>query len=113
MDRTLKLKVPVPDRFVAEVQVGEKAKVSTAAYDCTFEGAITRINPSVDPATRTFEVEIQLPNTNGALKSGSFAKAAIETRFDTGRARPFLWNRSSASRGLRRSLSSKTTTRGR
>ncbi len=82
MDRTLKLKVPVPDRFVAEVQVGEKAKVSTAAYDCTFEGTITRINPAVDPSTRTFEVEIQLPNANGALKSGSFAKAAIETRND-------------------------------
>jgi RND family efflux transporter MFP subunit len=82
MDRTLKLKVPVPDRFVAEVQVGEKAKVSTAAYDCTFEGTITRINPSVDPSTRTFEVEIHLPNANGALKSGSFAKAAIETRND-------------------------------
>ena len=82
MDRTLKLKAPVPDRFVADVQVGQKAKVTTAAYDCTFEGTVTRINPAVDPTTRTFEVEILVPNANGALKSGSFAKAAIETRFD-------------------------------
>jgi RND family efflux transporter MFP subunit len=82
MDRTLKLKAPLPDRYVADVQVGEKAKVTTAAYDCAFDGTITRINPAVDPATRTFEVEIQIPNENGALKSGSFAKAAIETRFD-------------------------------
>jgi multidrug efflux pump subunit AcrA (membrane-fusion protein) len=29
-------------------------------------------------------VEIQLANTNGALKSGSFAKAAIQTRYDAG-----------------------------
>jgi RND family efflux transporter MFP subunit len=84
MDRTLKLRAPVPDRYVSEVQVGQKTKVSTAAYDCTFEGTVTRINPAVDPATRTFEVEIQLPNTNGALKSGSFAKAAIETHHDPG-----------------------------
>jgi RND family efflux transporter MFP subunit len=83
MDRMLKLRVPVPDRYEAEVQVGQKAKVTTAAYDCTFEGTVRRINPAVDPATRTFEVEIQLANTNGALKSGSFAKAAIETRFDS------------------------------
>jgi membrane fusion protein, multidrug efflux system len=82
MDRTLKLKAPVPDRYVADVQVGQKTKLSTAAYDCTFEGTVTRINPAEDPSTRTFEVEIQLPNTNGALKSGSFAKAAIETRYD-------------------------------
>jgi RND family efflux transporter MFP subunit len=82
MDRTLKLKAPVPDRFVADVQLGQKAKVTTAAYDCTFEGTVTRINPAVDPTTRTFEVEILVPNENGALKSGSFAKAAIETRLD-------------------------------
>ena len=45
---------------------------------------MTRINPAVDPSTRTFEVEIQIPNANGCLKSGSFAKAAIETRHDPG-----------------------------
>ena len=80
MDRTLKLKVPVPDRFVAEVQVGQKAKVYDGRLRLHVRGTVTRINPAVDPSTRTFEVEIQLPNANGALKSGSFAKAAIETR---------------------------------
>ena len=29
MDRTIKLKSPVPDRYVSEVQVGQKAKSST------------------------------------------------------------------------------------
>ena len=82
IDRMLKLKVPVPDRYVAEVKQGQKATVKTAAYDKTFEGTVTRINPSVDQTTRTFEVEIQVPNPDGVLKSGSFAKAAIVTRLD-------------------------------
>jgi multidrug efflux pump subunit AcrA (membrane-fusion protein) len=82
IDRLLKLKVPVPDRYVAEVKNGQRVTVKTAAYDKTFEGTVTRINPSVDLTTRTFEVEIQVPNPDGVLKSGSFAKAAIITRMD-------------------------------
>ncbi|HEV3304123.1 MAG TPA: efflux RND transporter periplasmic adaptor subunit [Planctomycetaceae bacterium] len=82
IDRILKLKVPVPDRYVAEVKEGQKVTIRTAAYDKSFEGTVTRINPSVDLTTRTFEVEIQVPNPDGVLKSGSFAKAAIITRMD-------------------------------
>jgi RND family efflux transporter MFP subunit len=82
IDRILKLKVPVPDRYVAEVKEGQKVTVKTAAFDKSFEGTVTRINPSVDLTTRTFEVEIQVPNPDGVLKSGSFAKAAIITRMD-------------------------------
>ncbi len=43
-----------------------------------------RINPAVDPLTRTFEVEIEVPNERRQLKSGSFAKAQIQTRLDAG-----------------------------
>jgi RND family efflux transporter MFP subunit len=82
IDRVLKLRVPVPDRYVAEVKEGQQVTVKTAAYDQAFAGTVTRINPSVDLTTRTFEVEIQVPNPDGTLKSGTFAKAAIITRMD-------------------------------
>ena len=57
MDRTLKLKVPVPDRFVAEVQVGEKAKVSTAAYDCT-----SRERHADQPGSRSVHADVRSRN---------------------------------------------------
>jgi RND family efflux transporter MFP subunit len=82
IDRVLKLRVPVPDRYVAEVKEGQQVTVKTAAYEQAFAGTVTRINPSVDLTTRTFEVEIQVPNPDGTLKSGTFAKAAIITRMD-------------------------------
>jgi RND family efflux transporter MFP subunit len=82
IDRVLKLRVPVPDRYVAEVKEGQPVTVKTAAYEQAFAGTVKRINPSVDLTTRTFEVEIQVPNPDGILKSGSFAKAAIITRMD-------------------------------
>jgi RND family efflux transporter MFP subunit len=82
IDRTLKLRVPVPERYSPEVRVGQKAEVRTAASPSPFTGTVTRINPAVEPKTRTFEVEIQVPNPGGELKPGSFAKAAILTRLD-------------------------------
>lgn len=80
--QTLKLRVPVPERFSPEVRLGQKADVTTSAFARPFAGTVTRINPAVDPATRTFEVEIQVPNPRGELKPGGFARAAIFTRLD-------------------------------
>jgi RND family efflux transporter MFP subunit len=83
IDQTLKLRVPVPERYSTEVRLGQKAAVSTAAFSRPFAGTVTRVNPAVEPTTRTFEVEIQVLNSSGELKPGSFAKAAILTRLDS------------------------------
>jgi RND family efflux transporter MFP subunit len=82
INQTLKLRLPVPERYGAEVRPGQAVEVRTAAFAEAFAGTVTRINPSVDPATRTFEVEVQVPNPRGALKPGGFARAAILTRVD-------------------------------
>jgi RND family efflux transporter MFP subunit len=82
LDQTLKLRVPVPERHSAEVKEGQHVQVTCAAFAAPFEGKLTRVNPSVDPTTRTFDVEIQIPNPDGKLKPGGFAKAAIFTRLD-------------------------------
>src|SRR5262249_47987908 len=82
IDQTLKLRALVPTRYSADIRVGQQAEVYTPAYPTPFPGMIVRINPSVDPATRTFAVDIQVPNPKGQLKSGSFAKTSILTRVD-------------------------------
>src|SRR5207302_29214 len=79
---TLKLRLPVPERYSGDVRVGQKARLSTAACPDCVVGTVTRINPAVDPTTRTLEVEVQVPNPKGELKPGGFAKAAILTRVD-------------------------------
>ena len=74
--------MPVPERYACEILLGQKATVMTAACSRPFVGTVTRVHPAVDTTTRTFEVEIQVPNPTGELKSGSFAKASIQTRLD-------------------------------
>jgi RND family efflux transporter MFP subunit len=82
LDQTLKLRLPVPERFSGEVQDGQKVDVTGAGFAAPFVGQVTRVSPSVDPVTRTFDVEIQIPNPDHKLKPGGFAHAAIHTRQD-------------------------------
>jgi len=82
IESPLKFRGRVPERKSSEVKLGQKAEVYTAAYPRSFPGEVTRINPSIDPQTRTFEVEILVPNTQSELKPGGFAKTAILTEVD-------------------------------
>lgn len=82
IENPLKLRGDVPERFVAEVAVGQPVSIRVAAYENSFEGRVTRINPAVDPISRTFGIEAIVPNDAGRLRPGSFAKASIVTRRD-------------------------------
>ena len=83
IDRMLKLRALIPERYSNEIQRGQQVQVFTAAHPQPFTGRVARINPTVDPVNRTFQVEIEVPNAEGKLKPGSFAKAAILTKRDS------------------------------
>lgn len=86
IEHPLKFRGRVPERKIGEVRVGQDAKVFSAAYSEPFDGKLTRINPAIDPATRAFEVEILIPNKDGRLKPGGFAKTGILTTLDNNAA---------------------------
>ena len=81
-DNRLKLRVPVPERHANEIAVGQKVAVSGESSADTFWGAVTRINPQIDPANRTFEVEVGIPNPEHRLHPGAFVRARIQTRIE-------------------------------
>lgn len=69
----------VPERFIGRFAVGAKAKLRVDAFETPFDATVTRISPAVDPASRSFEVEIEAPNAEDKLKPGGFARASIST----------------------------------
>ena len=74
----LRVKLNVPEKMAAWIAVGQEVKVQVEAYPArTFVGKISRLNPSVDPQTRSFEVEALLDNGEGLLKPGFFARVTI------------------------------------
>jgi len=74
----LRARLKVPEKVAAWVAVGQPVKVQVEAWpNRSFEGTVSRMNPSVDPQTRSFDVEALLDNADGALKPGFFARASI------------------------------------
>jgi RND family efflux transporter MFP subunit len=82
IDDTLKLRAAVPELSGSEVELGQSAEVFAATR------TVTRINPVIDPTTRTFEVEIQIDNSRGELRPGGCARTAIHVRDDNSAAIP-------------------------
>ena len=79
----LKMQAFVPERHLAEIKVGQPAEVEVDAYPGEkFEARVERVNPTVERASRTFQVEILIPNAARKLSAGCFAAAAIRTRLD-------------------------------
>jgi RND family efflux transporter MFP subunit len=74
----LKLKVTVPEKHAPEVKVGQPVDVKVDSFGgTTFPGTVARISPTVDPQTRTFQVEVAVPNADGRLKAGGFVRADV------------------------------------
>lgn len=81
--KTLKLVAPIPERFSSQVRLDQDVEIRAESYpDRIFTGKVRRISPTVDRLSRTFQVEIHVPNEDNALKPGGFAKLAIITQSD-------------------------------
>jgi RND family efflux transporter MFP subunit len=74
----LRVRLKVPEKLAAWVRTGQVVTVAVDAYpDRSFSGKISRINPSVEQSTRSFEVEALIENRERLLKPGFFVKARI------------------------------------
>ncbi|MFN4148862.1 MAG: efflux RND transporter periplasmic adaptor subunit, partial [Rhodocyclaceae bacterium] len=61
------------------VAVGLPAEVRVDAFaDKTFTGKVSYLYPTVNETTRTVPVRIELPNPDGLLRPGMYAKAEIK-----------------------------------
>ncbi len=74
----LRVFVTVTEREVHLVRVGQKAHVEVDALaGKKIEGAVVRLAPTLDPATRTLDAEVQIDNAGGELRPGMFGRGSI------------------------------------
>jgi RND family efflux transporter MFP subunit len=78
----LELAAAVPARQANAVRVGQT--VHFTADGRAFDGKLARVSPTVDPATRSVAVYVQIPNASGALKGGTFASGRVVSRVVSG-----------------------------
>ena len=74
----VKLLLNVSELYFTKVRKGASVSVKIDVYgDETFEGNISLIYPTIDVATRTFPVEVRLPNHDMKIRPGMFARVII------------------------------------
>lgn len=74
----VKLLINVSEGYFTQVKKGAPVTIKVDVYgDEEFDGKISLVYPTIDPATRTFPVEIQLTNRDQKVRPGMFARATL------------------------------------
>jgi RND family efflux transporter MFP subunit len=75
----VKLMVNLSEKNLPLIKVGMKAKITTDVYpNESFQGTVFRIHPTISAATRTFTVEVKVPNRKRILAPGMFARVSLK-----------------------------------
>ena len=74
----LRIYVNVPQSYAQLVRAGQKVVVTQVELrGRTFSGEVARSAGAIDPATRTMQVEINLPNRDGTLLPGAYVQVDL------------------------------------
>jgi len=74
----LKLLLNVSENNFKDIKIGQTVEIQSDIFpNEIFKGYISRINPTINALTRTFEVEVKIPNPQEKLRPGMFVRAKI------------------------------------
>ncbi|MFM5580825.1 efflux RND transporter periplasmic adaptor subunit [Aeromonas veronii] len=74
----MRLRFTVPQTDISKIKLGQTIKINVDAYPQTqFDGHITAIEPAVNFQSGLIQVQADIPNNDGQLRSGMFARASI------------------------------------
>lgn len=79
-DRLIYARITIPERFYGDFRGSEgtmPVRIHPEAYpdDPPFEGTVSTVASIIDAASRTFEVEVAIPNADGRLRPGMYVNA--------------------------------------
>lgn len=75
----LKINVNVTEQYYPLIKNGMKASVVADVYkDKTFAARVFNVYPTINAATRSFLVELELPNVNNLLKPGMYVRVSMD-----------------------------------
>lgn len=74
----LKSIVSISEKYFPMIKKGMVAEVKVDVYPgMEFSGTITRIYPTINPQSRTFDVEMVISNSKGLLRPGMYCRVSL------------------------------------
>lgn len=75
---TMRLRFTISQRDIAKIKLAQQIDIEVDAYpDTPFSGSITAIEPAVNFQSGLIQVQADIPNNHGQLRSGMFARANV------------------------------------
>ena len=75
---SLRVYINVPQAYAQLIKPGQEVSVTQAELrGRTFRGQVARTAASIDAATRTMQIEVSLPNRDGALLPGAYVQVSL------------------------------------
>ena len=77
----LRIYVNVPQAYAQIVKQGQNVTVTQAELQGRgFQGQVARTSGAIDPASRTMQIEVTLPNRDGVLMPGAYVQVQLPLR---------------------------------
>jgi RND family efflux transporter MFP subunit len=75
----VEIEIGVSDKRFSALKLEQPVIITVDGYpEKSFTGTVKKIQPAIDPMTRTFKVTVRVANPEELLKPGMFARAEIE-----------------------------------
>ncbi|TFW14777.1 efflux RND transporter periplasmic adaptor subunit [Duganella callida] len=82
---TLRVYVFVPQAYAQRIKAGDKVTITQAELPGKeFEGTVARTAGAIDAATRTLQIEVNLPNKDNALLAGAYVQVQLPVSGSSG-----------------------------
>lgn len=74
----VKVTINISEQYFTQVKVGTPVSITADVLgDREFKGRVTLVYPTIDAMSRTFTVEVTIPNGRAELRPGMFSRATI------------------------------------
>ncbi len=73
----IKAEFSIPEKYAGQLEAGAKVTVRVGENENAYTGSVYAVEAKVDPATRTLKARATIPNPDGRLIPGSFAKIEL------------------------------------
>lgn len=81
---TMRVDFSVPEQQIRRIRIGMSVTVTAEAGGPTFQGAITGIEPKIDPNSRLVTIRADVDNTDNGLNPGQFLQVRVALPEETG-----------------------------
>jgi RND family efflux transporter MFP subunit len=78
----LRLRLAVPEREAASIRQGQRVRLTVESDPTVYEGHVARLAPAISEQNRSLLIEAEIPNEQGRLRPGSFARGEIVVQPD-------------------------------